>query len=124
MILAIVLALCSGCQSISERRSDEALSSTLVLYGKILRWQGPHEQGAMLADPTLAPKNRGITVTSYQVLSNPVRTAAHTATQTVGIEYVYHDSQLTRQVIDRQIWEYDMENQVWLRSNPPPEMPR
>ncbi len=123
-ILGISLVFTSGCQSMSERRRDESLPSTLMLYGKVLRWQGPHEQGAMLANPEQAPKYRGITVTSYTVISNPVKTHENAAHQTAAIEYVYNDRQVIKRVIDQQIWEYDTEEKMWLRANPPPRMPR
>ena len=123
-ILGISLAFTCGCQSMSERRRDESLISTLKLYGKVLRWQGPHEQGAMLANPEQTPTNRGITITSYQVVSTPVQTNENAAHQTAAIEYVYNDSQVIKRVIDRQIWEYDTEEERWLRTNPPPGMPR
>ncbi|HBH36348.1 MAG TPA: hypothetical protein DDW45_08380 [Gammaproteobacteria bacterium] len=123
-ILGFSLAFTSGCQSMSERRRDESLTSTLVLYGKVLRWQGPHEQGAMLANPEQTPKNRGITVTSYQVVSAPVKTGENAAHQTAVIEYVYHDSQVIKRVIDQQIWEYDTGEERWLRANQPPVMAR
>ena len=123
-ILGFSLAFTSGCQSMSERRRDESLTSTLKLYGKVLRWQGPHEQGAMLANPEQTPKNRGVTVTSYKVVSNPVKTGENTAQQTAAIEYVHHDSQVIKRVIDQQTWEYDTEEERWLRANRPPGMPR
>lgn len=123
-ILGIFVAFTSSCQSMSERSRDESLTSTLLLYGKILRWQGPHEQGAMLASPEQLPKYRGITITSYQVASNPVKTDDNSARQTAVIEYVYHDSQVIKRVIDQQIWEYDTDNKTWLRANTPPQMPR
>ena len=123
-ILGFSLAFTSGCQSMSERRRDESLTSTLKLYGKVLRWQGPNEQGAMLANPEQTPKNRGITVTSYHVASNPVKTDEITAYQTAVIEYVYNDNQVIKRIIDQQIWKYDTEEKRWLRTNPPPVMPR
>ena len=123
-ILGFSLAFTSGCQSMSERRRDESLTSTLKFYGKVLRWQGPHEQGAMLANPEQTPKNRGITVTSYQVVSNPAKTGENTAQQTAAIEYVHHDRQVIKRVIDQQTWEYDTEEERWLRANRPPGMPR
>ncbi len=122
--LGISLVFTSGCQSMSERRRDESLTSTLALYGKVLRWQGPHEQGSMLANPEQTPKNRGITVTSYKVVSSPVKNGENSAHQTAAIEYVHHDRQVIKRVIDQQIWEYDTENQIWLRANRPPRMPR
>lgn len=123
-LLGCCVAFTSGCQSMAERKRDESLSSTLTFYGKVLRWQGPNEQGAMLAHPEQTPKNRGITVTSYKVLSNPVKTGENSAHQTAAIEYVYHDSQVIKRIIDQQVWEYDSENEIWLRENPPPRMPR
>jgi len=123
-ILGFSLAFTSGCQSMSERRRDESLASTLKLYGKVLRWQGPQEQGAMLANPELAPIYRGITVTSYQVVSNPAKTGENEARQTAVIEYVHQDNQIIKRIIDQQTWEYDTEYQRWLRENPPPRMPR
>jgi len=123
-ILGIFLTFISGCQSMGEIKRDESLTSTLLLYGKVLRWQGPHEQGAMLANPEHAPGNQGITVTSYQVISHPVRTDENTALQTAAIEYVYHDNQVIKRVIDQQIWEYDTQAERWLRANPPPKMSR
>ena len=123
-LLGLCVAFTSGCQSMAERKRDESLSSTLTLYGKVLRWQGPNEQGSMLAHPEQTPKNRDITVTSYKVLSNPVKTGEDSAHQTAAIEYVHHDSQMIRRIIDQQMWEYDSENEIWLRENPPPGMPR
>lgn len=123
-ILGLSVAFAVGCQSMSERSRDDSLTSTLKLYGKVLRWQGPHEQGAMLVNPEQMPKYRGITVTSYQVASNPHKTGENSARQTAVIEYVHHDNQVIKRVIDQQIWEYDTENKIWLRANRPPNMPR
>ena len=124
LILSLSLTSLGGCQSMSERKRDESLTATLALYGRVLRWQGVQEQGAMLVDPALAPRNDAIRVTSYQVVSSPVFTGENSASQTAVIEYTYDDSQMIKRVIDHQTWEYDSERESWLRANPPPEMPR
>jgi hypothetical protein len=123
-LLGLFLSALGGCQSMSERKRDESLHATLALYAKVLRWQGIEEQGAMLANPSLAPRINDVKVTSYEVASPVVMRSENSATQTAVIEYLYQDSQIIKRIVDHQLWEYDSESQRWLRANAPPAMPR
>jgi hypothetical protein len=123
-LLALILSAFSGCQSMGERKRDESLQATLALYAKVLRWQGVEEQGAMLTNPSMAPRLDDVKVTSYEVASPVVMRSENSATQTAVIEYLYQDSQIVKRIVDHQLWEYDSDSERWLRANAPPSMPR
>jgi hypothetical protein len=42
------------------------------------------------------------------------------AVQTAIIQYVFEESQIVRELMDRQTWEYDAETERWLLASPMP----
>lgn len=62
-----------------------------------------------------------IQVTSYEVVQSPVLVNETKATQTILLGYVLKDSQVQRQLMDNQVWEYNKENEQWMITSDVPK---
>jgi hypothetical protein len=126
LLLLLLVVAVGGCQTLEERQKQKTLDRTLYQYQGTVRW-GYLEQLYGFLQPELAknaitPDNlRNIRVTGYDLLHPPTRMGEHGLTQTVVIRYVFVDRQVEKQIVDRQLWEYDPETQKWSRANPIPE---
>ncbi len=124
--LLLTMLLLAGCQSMGEIKADKELKATLHLYDMILRW-GRIEKAYGMLQPELLAKTvipsgfDNIRVLGYEVISSPARLSETSATQTAMIRFVFRDRQIEKQIMDQQLWEYDLESNTWLRANPIPE---
>jgi hypothetical protein len=124
-LLFLVVAV-GGCQTLQERQKQKSLDRTLYQYQGTVRW-GYLEQLYGFLQPELAknaivPNNlENIRVTGYDLLRAPTQVDEHSLTQTVVIRYVFVDRQVEKQLVDRQLWEFDPEKESWSRANPIPD---
>jgi hypothetical protein len=124
ILLFLVVAL-GGCQTLQERRMQKTMDATLRQYEGTMRW-GHLQQIYDFLQPELAknaviPNNLGdIRVTGYDLLRSPTSVDEHSIMQTVVIRYVHEDRQVEKQLVDRQLWEFDPESEKWSRANPIP----
>ena len=123
LLISITLAL-PACQSIAEQKREDALDTTLKLYGNTMRWQDPGNQADFLKDPASMPTYRAVRVVSYDVVQQPTPVDENLVSQVARIEYVHRDTQVIRTIDDRQLWESNEEGTRWLRVNPPPSLSR
>ncbi len=125
-VLLFLVVVLAGCQSLQEKRMQRSLENTLRQYEASVRW-GYLEQIYDFLQPELAknaviPDNlSNIRVTGYERIRRPSNIDEHNITQTVVIRYVYQDRQVEKQIIDRQLWEFNEEAETWSRANPIPE---
>jgi hypothetical protein len=125
LLLVLIVAL-GGCQSLQERKMQKILDHTLRQYEATVRW-GYLEQTYDFLQPELAenaiiPKNLGeIRVTGYERVRAATKVDENSATQIVAIRYVFVDRQIEKELIDRQMWEWDEETEKWSRSNSIPD---
>ena len=125
-VLLLFTFLLSGCETIGEKKRTAKLENTLRAYESALRWSY-FDLARNMALPKKdalekpIPNLENIRVTSYEVTQPPVMVDPDTAVQMAEIRYVRKDSQVVREVRDRQIWRYDEENKRWgLDSEIPP----
>jgi hypothetical protein len=123
LLISTILVL-PACQSIAEKKREDALDTTLKLYGNTLRWQGPGNQAEFLKDPASMPTYPAVRVVSYDVVQQPTPVDENLVSQVARIEYVHTDTQVIRTVDDRQLWESNEEGTRWLRVNAPPSLSR
>lgn len=120
-----LLLLLAGCQSLSERRQSVSLQEVLRNYEGVLRW-GAIEQAARFFDPEserpdVAKPAAPMRVTHYEVVQGPTKVEDDKAIQTAVIQYVFIESQVVREVVDQQTWQYDRESERWYLISPLPE---
>lgn len=125
LILAAAVYL-AGCRTIEESKESQNRDMRLELYAKTVRWGALENLYGFLtpeesAKAALPDNLNDIRVTGYQVRVPPMMLEKHKLSQTVVIEYLFHDTQVLKTMSDNQIWEYDPELESWFRANPVPE---
>ncbi|MCU7842273.1 MAG: asparagine synthetase [Candidatus Thiodiazotropha sp. (ex Monitilora ramsayi)] len=123
-LVLITTVLLMGCQTLSERKQADSLEEILRSYHAMIRW-GSVEQARGFLDPKQAKESVDATpgdlrVTHYEVVQGPTMVGSTQAVQTAFIQYVFEDSQIVREVMDRQTWEYDTASERWFLVSPPP----
>jgi hypothetical protein len=118
--LAIALAalIGGGCAMVEKDRRAVGLQIATSGYESALRW-GYYETaiGFLHPDQRLGqgfPEVfTDLRVTGYEVVQPPVIQADASATQTISIDYVFEDTQVVRQLTDRQVWRWDEQASTW-----------
>lgn len=123
MILLLLFA--AGCQSLGERKQADALQEVLRNYEAVIRW-GSLEQASHFLRPEAASTaalkpDRALRVTHYEVVQGPSILDKDKAIQTAVIQYVFVETQVVREVIDRQAWEFDPQAERWYLISSLPE---
>ncbi len=126
LIGLLVIFLLTGCQTLSERKQADALQEVLRTYGGVVRW-GSFDQLRRFVRPemageTIAVTSEPIRVTHYEVVQGPALVDGNKAIQTALIQYVFVDSQVVKEVVDQQTWEYDAEQESWYLISPLPSL--
>lgn len=124
LLLISAILLLPACQSMAEKKREDALNSALKLYGNTLRWHGPGNQANFLKDPASMPTYSKVRIVNYSVVQQPVPVDENLVSQVARIEYVHTDTQVIRTIDDSQLWESNEDGTVWLRANPPPSLSR
>jgi hypothetical protein len=122
----LLILLFAGCQSLSERKQSEALQEVLTSYEGVIRW-GSVDQARRFLRPETEAEARYETlsatrVTHYEVVQGPSIVDVNKAVQTAVIQFVFVDSQVVREVVDQQLWEYDPESERWYLTSPLPRL--
>ena len=122
--LALLLAM-GGCQTIEQRQSSLDLEKVLSSYHTTVRWGQPQDvysflKPGIVAEDELPSGLDNIRVTGYEIVRPPTPLSETQVEQTALISYVLKDRQVQRTLTDKQIWEYEKEERLWLRVNPPP----
>jgi hypothetical protein len=106
-----------ACQTLGEHTRAETLESTLRSYEASIRWTSGEQAYNFLPpdhkDKEYKPTSKNIRVTHYEVVQGPTMLGEDKAIQTVVIQYVLQDSQVLKELIDKQQWGYDDEEEVW-----------
>jgi hypothetical protein len=122
----LIIFQLTGCQTLSERKQADALQEVLRTYGGVVRWGSvdqlrsfvhPEKAGEAVSE---APEQ--IRVTHYEVVQGPAMIDGDKAIQTALIQYVFVDSQVVKEVMDQQTWEYDAEQESWYLISPLPSL--
>ncbi|MEJ2463359.1 MAG: asparagine synthetase [Candidatus Thiodiazotropha sp.] len=126
LIGLLVIFLLTGCQTLSERKQADALQEVLRTYGGVVRW-GSFDQLRRFVRPDragepVADTSGQIRVTHYEVVQGPALVDGNKAIQTALIQYVFVDSQVVKEVVDQQTWEYDAEQESWYLISPLPSL--
>jgi len=120
----MAVLLLAGCQSLSERKQADSLQEVLRNYEATIRW-GAVDQARQFLKPEAmetvqAAPVAPMRVTHYEVVQGPSMIADGKAIQTALIQYVFVDSQVVRELVDQQTWEFDSANQRWYLASPLP----
>lgn len=122
--LALVLLL-TGCQTLAERKQNTRLENVLRTYEGVMRWGGIDQLGRYYrpdeADAMLKLPQDEMRVTHYEVVQGPTLVEENRAIQTAVIQYVFVESQVVREIVDQQTWEYAPEEERWYLVSPSPE---
>lgn len=124
LLLAGVL-LASGCASVKDDRRETALKAATYRYHTAIRW-GYFEDALALQHPEQRDESvlehyAGIRVTAYEIVQPLSEVDPDTRLQVARIDYVREDTQMVRQLIDRQRWGWDPQTRIWwLLSELPP----
>lgn len=115
--LVLLLLFVAGCQSLGERKQADALQEVLRKYEAVIRW-GSLEQASHFLRPEAASTavlkpDRELRVTHYEVVQGPSMVEEGKAIQTAVIQYVFVETQVVREVVDRQSWEFDPQAERW-----------
>lgn len=123
-IIWLAAVLLTGCQTLSERRQSEALNEVLRSYHAMIRWgsveQAKAFQNSKQTQGETARVPKDLRVTQYEVVQGPTLVGPSKAVQTAIIQYVFEESQIVRELMDRQTWEYDAESERWFLVSPMP----
>ncbi len=123
LLLTILLWLMTGCVSLSEKRQSDLLVETLNQYEAAIRW-GAMRQAENFATEEVVGFNpvaaKGLRIIHYEVVQGPTLVSENKALQTVLIQYVWESSQTVRELLDQQVWVYDVDVERWNRESPLP----
>ncbi|MCB1761576.1 MAG: hypothetical protein KDI27_00350 [Gammaproteobacteria bacterium] len=124
-LLALLLLLVGGCQTLESKRSNIELENVLNSYHTTIRWDRPEKaylflKPAHFAGERLPAGLDNVRVTGYEVIQPPAPVSDGVVAQTVRISYVLEDRQIERNLLDQQLWEYQTESRIWYRINPIP----
>ncbi|WP_456406429.1 hypothetical protein [Thiolapillus sp.] len=119
--------LLGGCGTVSKARKNQSMKMRLAEYAHEVRWGSLEALPSYLAPDLIDTQDEiardpaNIRVTGYEVLRNPMPAAdENQISQTVKIEYLFRDRQVVRSLVDQQQWEFNPENNDWVRINPIP----
>jgi hypothetical protein len=122
--MSLVL-LMMGCQSLAERQQTTQLQDILRNYEGVIRWgtidqirpfYRSEDSEGMLNNPVAKMR-----VTHYEVVQGPTVIEENRAIQTAVIQYVFVESQVVRELVDQQVWEYEAEDERWYLISPSPD---
>ncbi|ODB84298.1 hypothetical protein A3193_15925 [Candidatus Thiodiazotropha endoloripes] len=114
----------AACQTLGEHTRAESLENILRSYEASIRWTSGQQAYNFLPpdhkDKEYKPVSKNIRVTHYEVVQGPTMLGEDKAIQTAVIQYVLQDSQILKEIIDKQEWRYDEEGEVWHLNSPVP----
>lgn len=124
LLMGLVLLL-TGCQTLSEKKQASKLESVLRNYEGVIRWGTVSEIGRFYkpddAEGFMKKPREAMRVTQYEVVQGPTVVEENRAIQTAIIQYVFVESQVVRELMDQQTWEYDTEQERWYLISPMPD---
>lgn len=122
--MGLVLLL-AGCQTLSEHRQSDKLQEVLRNYEGVIRWGTSEQIGRFyksdVVEDLLKKPQQAMRVTHYEVVQGPTVVEENRAIQTAVIQYVFVESQIVRELLDQQTWEYDSEQERWYLTSPMPD---
>lgn len=116
--LLLALLLLPGCKTMELREKTEILTGILRKYETTIRWSYLRRAyGFMPPDAVrkakIPPGLDNIKVTGYEIMDPLTPTGENGFTQTVLIQYVKKDRQQQKNLMDRQLWEFDEDARRW-----------
>lgn len=122
-LLCLLTVNLIACQSYSEKKQATRLENAMHNYEVLVRWGDIEKAQHFNMNLTTEKLEQfsNIQVTSYEVVQSPVLVNETKATQTILLGYVLKDSQVQRQLMDNQVWEYNKENEQWMITSDVPK---
>lgn len=117
LLLAALLPTLAGCKAYNEKRQANDLEATLNSYENTMRWRSVADAYGFRPSEALAagiPDGlEQVRIVSYEVKGPPAMLDEATAAQTVEIGYYHEDTQRVKSLLDRQLWRYDPQLELW-----------
>jgi hypothetical protein len=120
LIPLIALAL-AGCASMTHQTEGRELELTLMGYGNAIRW-GDIQQALPFIDPETLKQHpvtpldlqryKQVRFVSY-IEQKPVPAGPHQVRQVVKIALLNVNTQVERDIVDNQLWQYDEKTHHW-----------
>lgn len=121
-LLYFIFSLCLLCgvlQGCATQKQSMRLDDTLNLYASTMRWGDFRGAIQFFSSPALYQninfaQLKTIKVTGYEVQNSQLLKEGNELRQTVEIRYYDTDVGSEHQLIDRQVWSYHPDKEVWL----------
>ena len=122
-ITPLLLFSLTGCQTLSEKRQTALLEDALRQYEAALRW-GSMQQAQSFASANVAKfspaHSEDLRIIHYEVVQGPTQVSDDKALQAVVIQYVHQSNQSVKELLDQQVWHYEVDTAKWTRQSPLP----
>jgi hypothetical protein len=109
----------AGCASMSNQQMMNTLEETTRSYGKAIRWNYFDLADSFRKEPDRSTHEtdfsalKKLRVTSYEVLTRNLSDNHIQAGQTVEIKFYRMSDMIEKTVIDKQDWQYDINEKKW-----------
>jgi len=117
--VCVLVLLIVGCAGIETRKQMSLFDETTRAYGRAIRW-GQYEEAFAFKRLTDKDDNspdfaeyRQVRVTSYKIKKTRIAEDFSKVLQIVDIQYYRMSNVTVKNLIDRQKWEYDEEEDRW-----------
>jgi hypothetical protein len=123
LMLLLSLGLLQGC---ATQKQELRLDKTLTLYASAIRWGDFQGATQFYSSPALYEdvkfdRLKHIKVTGYDSKGMQPSNDGKQLRQTVEIRYYDTEVGSEHQIIDQQVWNYDVGKEMWLLSSKMPE---
>lgn len=114
----IGVLLLAGCGAVEKDKRTNGLQAATHGYQSAIRW-GYYETAFgylhpdQRKDKAVPESLEGLRLTGYDVVQPPVMQDEDSATQVVRIDYLHEDTQVVKQLVDRQVWRWDDKLESW-----------
>lgn len=119
VLLALLLSSCASEQKL------QGLDDTLKIYQSSFRWSKfddleRFQRDVPRPDSEQYQRMKSIRITSYQEKHRIVTDDYMQAEQLVQIGFYDENTGIEKQILDKQVWKYDAEKDIWYLSTPLP----
>lgn len=126
LAVLLMLAFLAGCSQYKAEKKRNRYDYTIHQYEKAIRW-GSYEIANTYRDPEREMDQepdfehmKQFAVTHYELLSEKFTNDYTISDMTIAIRYYNKQTMTEREVVDKQIWIWDAEKEIWYLDSPLP----
>ena len=118
-ISCLLILFIAGCASMSNQQMMDTLNETTRNYGDAIRWNYFELANNFRKEPDGSRQEtdfsalKKLRVTAYEVLNRSLSDNHIQAGQTVEIKFYRMSDMIEKTIIDRQDWQYDINDKKW-----------